>query len=76
MVESTTGNFSRSFAFLYLFRARNPRSIRLCAVAPLASGTRVTRPFELNAEIRPDAFFIVGGQISFVADMDEIFTNA
>lgn len=42
----------------------------------LASGTRVTRPFELKAEIRPGAFFIVGGQISYVADMDEIFTNA
>jgi hypothetical protein len=42
----------------------------------LASGTRVTRPFELKAEIRPGAFFIVGGLISYVADMDEVFTNA
>lgn len=42
----------------------------------LASGARVTRPFELKAEIRPGAFFIVGGLISYVAEMDEIFTNA
>jgi hypothetical protein len=41
----------------------------------LADGTRVTRPFELKAEIRPGAFFIVGGQISYVAEMGEIFTN-
>lgn len=41
----------------------------------LANGTRVTRPFELKAEIRPGAFFIVGGQISYVAEMGEIFTN-
>lgn len=42
----------------------------------LASGTRITRPFELKAEIRPGAFFIVGGLISYVAEMDEVFTNA
>lgn len=42
----------------------------------LANGTRVTRPFELKAEIRPGAFFIVFGQICYVADMGEIFTNA
>lgn len=42
----------------------------------LASGTRVTRPFELKAEIRPGAFFIVGGLITYVAEMDDIFTNA
>jgi hypothetical protein len=42
----------------------------------LADGTRVTRPFELKAEIRPGAFFIVGGLISYVAEMEEIFTNA
>jgi hypothetical protein len=42
----------------------------------LAAGTRVTRPFELKAEIRPGAFFIVGGLISYVAEMDDIFTNA
>lgn len=44
--------------------------------ADLASGSRVTRPFELKAEIRPGAFFIVGGLITFVADMEDIFTNA
>ncbi len=42
----------------------------------LANGTRITRPFELKAEIRPGAFFIVFGQICYVAEMDEMFTNA
>lgn len=41
----------------------------------LANGTRVTRPFELKAEIRPGAYFIVFGQICYVAEMGEIFTN-
>lgn len=41
----------------------------------LASGTRVTRPFELKAEIRPGAFFIVFGQICYVAEIGDIFTN-
>lgn len=43
--------------------------------ADLADGTRVTRPFELKAEIRPGAFFIVFGQICYVAEMGEVFTN-
>lgn len=42
----------------------------------LANGTRVTRTFELKAEIRPGAYFIVFGQICYVAEMGEIFTNA
>lgn len=42
----------------------------------LDSGTRTTRAFELKAEIKPGAFFIVGGQKAYVADMDEVFTNA
>jgi hypothetical protein len=41
----------------------------------LKSGVRKTRPFELKAEIRPGAFFIVFGQMAYVAEMDEIFTN-
>ncbi|ABD24713.1 conserved hypothetical protein [Novosphingobium aromaticivorans DSM 12444] len=41
----------------------------------LADGTRVTRPFELKAEIRPGAFFVVSGQIAYVATMGEMFTN-
>ena len=41
----------------------------------LANSTRVTRPFELKAEIRPGAFFIVGGQIAYVSEMGEIFSN-
>ena len=42
----------------------------------LQNGARSSRPFELKAEIRPGAWFIVGGQKAYVADMDEIFTNA
>lgn len=42
----------------------------------LDTGLRETRAFELKAEIRPGAFFIVGGQKAYVADMDEVFTNA
>lgn len=42
----------------------------------LDSGIRQTREFELKAEIRPGAWFIVGGQKAYVAEMGEIFTNA
>ncbi|WP_203072225.1 GIY-YIG nuclease family protein [Falsiroseomonas ponticola] len=42
----------------------------------LDSGIRQTRPFELKAEIRPGAWFIVGGQKAYVAEVDELFTNA
>lgn len=41
----------------------------------LANGTRITRPFELKAEIRTGAFFIVFGQIAYVAEVGEVFTN-
>lgn len=41
----------------------------------LETGARETRPFELKAEIRPGAIFIVGGQTAFVAEMGEVFTN-
>lgn len=41
----------------------------------LANGIRKSRPFELKAEIRPGAFFIVGGQKAYVAEMGEIFSN-
>ena len=44
--------------------------------AELDSGERTTRPFELKAEIRPGALFIVGGQIAYVAEMGDVFTNA
>jgi len=40
------------------------------------NGVRQTRPFELKAEIRPGAFFIVGGQVAYVAEAGEMFTNA
>jgi Meiotically up-regulated gene 113 len=42
----------------------------------MESGVRETRPFELKAEIRPGTWFIVGGQKAYVAEMDEVFTNA
>jgi len=42
----------------------------------LKSGERMARPFELKAEIRPGAFFIVGGQTAYVAEMGEVTTNA
>lgn len=44
--------------------------------AEIASGERATRPFELKAEIRPGALFIVSGQIAYVAEMGEVFTTA
>lgn len=37
---------------------------------------RQTRPFELKAEIRPGSWFVVGGQKAYVAEVDELFTNA
>ena len=42
----------------------------------LDTGIRQTRPFELKAEIRPGAIFIVEGQMAYVAEMDEIYSNA
>ncbi len=42
----------------------------------LDAGVRVTRPFELKAEIELGRFFIVGGQKAYVAEKDEVFTNA
>jgi hypothetical protein len=42
----------------------------------ITSGLRQTRPFELKAEIRPGAWFIVGGQKAYVAEMGEMFTTA
>lgn len=42
----------------------------------IAEGVRQTRPFELKAEIRPGAWFIVGGQMAYVAEMAEMFSNA
>lgn len=42
----------------------------------IADGVRETRPFELKAEIRPGAWFIVGGQMAYVAEMGEMFSNA
>nr|WP_313980957.1 GIY-YIG nuclease family protein [Iodidimonas nitroreducens] len=38
----------------------------------LESGIRMTRPFEMKAEIQPGRFFIVGGQKAYVAEMGEL----
>jgi hypothetical protein len=39
----------------------------------IASGARETRKFELKSEIQQGRFFIVGGQIAYVAEMGETF---
>jgi hypothetical protein len=44
--------------------------------AELDAGIRQTRRFELKSEIRPGTFFIVEGQIAYVAAMGEIYSNA
>ncbi len=44
--------------------------------AELASGVRQTKAFELQAEIQPGSWFIVGGQKAYVANMGEVFSNA
>lgn len=41
----------------------------------IASGARETRKFELKSEIQQGRFFIVGGQIAYVAEMGETFTT-
>ncbi|KII15438.1 GIY-YIG nuclease family protein [Phaeobacter sp. S60] len=41
----------------------------------LGSGLRETRPFEMKAEIEKGRFFIVSGQIAYVADKGETITN-
>lgn len=64
--------------------ANRDRCLDFDAFAPLfekvqreiEDGTRETRTFELKAEIRPGAFFILEGQKAYVAEMDAVFTNA
>lgn len=41
----------------------------------LDDGIRQTRAFELKSEIEPGRFFIVGGQIAYVADKGDEFTQ-
>jgi T5orf172 domain len=41
----------------------------------LQTGVRQTRPFQTMAEIKKGEFFIVGGQIAYVAEMGEEFTT-
>jgi hypothetical protein len=41
----------------------------------LDSGTRQTRPFQTMAEIKQGEFFIVGGQIAYVAELGEEFVT-
>ena len=39
------------------------------------AGIRKLRPFELKAEIEPQRYFVVNGQIAFVAEKGEVYTN-
>jgi hypothetical protein len=41
----------------------------------LKAGIRKARPFELKSEIEPDRYFIVNGQVAYVAEKGEVFTN-
>lgn len=41
----------------------------------LKAEIRVAREFELKSEIEPNRYFIVNGQIAYVADKGEVFTN-
>lgn len=41
----------------------------------LDAGVRQTRPFQTMAEIKQNEFFIVGGQIAYVAEMGDEFTT-
>jgi hypothetical protein len=41
----------------------------------LASGVRQTRRFQTMAEIKRGEFFIVGGQVAYIAELGEEFTT-
>jgi len=41
----------------------------------IKAGIRKIRPFELKSEIEPERYFIVHGQIAYVAEKAEVFTN-
>ncbi|MGY4467323.1 hypothetical protein ACVWWK_003005 [Bradyrhizobium sp. LB9.1b] len=41
----------------------------------LKAGVRNARPFELKSEIKPDRYFIVNGQVAYVAEKGDVFTN-
>jgi hypothetical protein len=41
----------------------------------LKAGIRKARPFELKSEIEPDRYFIVNGQVAYVAEKGDVFTN-
>lgn len=43
--------------------------------ADIDGGVRETRPFELKSEIEPGRYFVVGGQVAYVAEKGEVFTN-
>jgi hypothetical protein len=51
------------------------RSLFETVRAEIASGARETRRFQTMAEIKKDEFFIVGGQITYVAEMGEEFVT-
>jgi hypothetical protein len=41
----------------------------------LKADIRKVRPFELKSESEPDRYFIVNGQLAYVAEKGEVFTN-
>jgi T5orf172 domain len=41
----------------------------------LKAAIRRARPFELKSEIEPDRYFIVNGQVAYVAEKGDVFTN-
>lgn len=41
----------------------------------LKADIRKARSFELKSEIEPDRYFIVNGQVAYVAEKGEVFTN-
>lgn len=41
----------------------------------LKADIREIRPFELKSEIEPGRYFIVNGQVAYVADKGDVFTN-
>jgi hypothetical protein len=41
----------------------------------LKAGIRQTREFELKSEIEPGRYFVVNGQVAYVAEKGDVFTN-
>ena len=41
----------------------------------IKAGIRQLRPFELKSEIEPNRYFVVHGQVTYVAEKGEVFSN-